>query len=137
MAPAGKGGSDDWAIGIRGAVWDGGAVHQAHGETQLSHRSCLSRVVRPSGMGDAVAAAGSDEPERAVEAGHTGDSDVVGAVRASALRPHYDAALRPGQSTPARDEQGGERGRSASGTEQDRGGGRAGVATGAARLLHA
>src|SRR5207249_10546223 len=78
-----------------------------------------------------------DVPERAVEAGHSGDSDVVGAGRASALRPYHDAALRPGQSPTARDDQGGERGRSASGTEQDRGGSRAGLAAGAARLLHA
>src|SRR4051795_11694021 len=35
---------------------------------------------------------------------------------ASALRPHHDAALRPGQSPAARDGEGGERGRSASGT---------------------
>src|SRR5205807_9887118 len=79
----------------------------------------------------------ADQPERAVETGHSGDSDVVGAGRASALRPYHDAALRPGQSPTARDDQGGERGRSASGTEQDRGGSRAGLAAGAARLLHA
>ena len=57
----------------------------------------------------------SDEPKRAVEAGRTGDSDVVGIGRALALRTYHDAALRPGQPTAARDGEGGERGRGASG----------------------
>src|SRR5580693_6226680 len=65
-----------------------------------------------------------------------GDSDVVGASRASALRPPHDAALRSGQSTTARDGQGGQRGRGPSGPEQDRGGNRAMLAAGTARLLH-
>src|SRR5271165_3127190 len=71
-----------------------------------------------------------------VEAGHTGDGDVVGIGRASALRTYHDAALRPGQSSAARDGEGGERGCGSTGTEQDRGGSWAGLASGAARLLH-
>src|ERR1700716_976811 len=50
------------------------------------------RVVRCLGCG---VPAVSDEPQCAVEAGHTRDSDVVGAGRALTLRPHHDAALRP------------------------------------------
>src|SRR5438270_13430650 len=79
----------------------------------------------------------SDEPERAVKAGLTGESDVVGAGRASALRAHHDAALRRGQSTTAWDDQGGQRGRGPSGTAQDRVRSRASLAAGTARLLHA
>src|ERR1700731_3634413 len=48
----------------------------------------------------------------------------------------YAAALRSGQSTTARDGQGGQRGRGSSGPEQDRGGSRAMLAAGTARLLH-
>ena len=69
--------------------------------------------------------------------------DILGTVMLSVLAGHRryahitSAALRPGQSTRARDEQGGQRGRGASGPEQDRGGSRASLAAGAARLLYA
>src|SRR5579862_4194061 len=38
------GGSDGWAAGICGAVWDGGAVHRAPGRASLARRVCLWRV---------------------------------------------------------------------------------------------
>jgi hypothetical protein len=43
MARVGKGGSDGCATGIRGAVWDGGAVYRAPGGASLVHRICLCR----------------------------------------------------------------------------------------------
>src|SRR5262245_53123229 len=69
--------------------------------------------------------------------------DILGTVMLSVLSGHrryaHITTLRcdPGQSTTAWDDQGGERGCGPSGPGQNRGGSRASVAAGAARLLHA
>ena len=39
-----------WASGIRGAVWDGGAVHRAPGRASLARRICLRRLRRAASL---------------------------------------------------------------------------------------
>ena len=58
IAPIVKGGSDGWATGICGAVWDGGAVHRTPGGAALARWICLRRVQRAASLAAEGAPAG-------------------------------------------------------------------------------
>src|ERR1700730_10273499 len=75
-------GSDGWAFGFCGAVWDGGAVHRALGRASLARRFCVFGLPRAGGLAAEGSTAGLRvrhlPPAGVGDGGDRGSSDADG-----------------------------------------------------------